>query len=184
MVETLAQQRTRNDITNAFLKLLADKSFDEITVNDICQGALIHRSTFYRYFLDKVDLADHVIQGLSEKLIGEQQTNQIVLSQITEFLSQNLTLIQHLLPGNQNKFYNEFRQILEKLFTQRAQIRAYQDDPIIKLINHSAAPKLMISFLANAFMGFLEENLPDFNQDTMSEIHEFLSDIIDKLNAI
>ena len=49
-MEDLRVQRTYLLLKNALLELLAKKSFDEIKVNDICNLAMIHRTTFYSHF--------------------------------------------------------------------------------------------------------------------------------------
>ncbi|KRN03814.1 TetR/AcrR family transcriptional regulator [Holzapfeliella floricola] len=51
---------TQENIRRAFLKILKDKKFDDVTINDIVQQAGIHRSSFYRYYEDKYQLAGHI----------------------------------------------------------------------------------------------------------------------------
>lgn len=72
-MEDLRVQRTYLLLKNALLELLAKKSFDEIKVNDICNLAMIHRTTFYSHFQDKYDLLEYCVknieQELTEKLI-------------------------------------------------------------------------------------------------------------------
>lgn len=45
-------------IKNAFLELLNTKKFEDITVSQICQKALINRSTFYFHYESKVELLE------------------------------------------------------------------------------------------------------------------------------
>ena len=61
-MEDLRVQRTYLLLKNALLELLAKKSFDEIKVNDICNLAMIHRTTFYSHFQDKYDLLEYCKQ--------------------------------------------------------------------------------------------------------------------------
>jgi len=53
---TKQAQRTRKVILDSFFKLLSTTGYQEITVMDICEDALISRGTFYSYFEDKEDL--------------------------------------------------------------------------------------------------------------------------------
>ena len=57
--------KTKAGIRKAFVELLAEKSFEEITVKDILERAVINRTTFYRHYTDKFDLA----QKLSDELL-------------------------------------------------------------------------------------------------------------------
>lgn len=50
--------KTRRQIHQALLENLKENSFQKITVDMLCRSALINRSTFYKYYLDKYDLLD------------------------------------------------------------------------------------------------------------------------------
>ena len=48
--------RTRKLLQDALLDLLAEKSFDAITVQDLADRSTINRATFYAHFTDKYEL--------------------------------------------------------------------------------------------------------------------------------
>lgn len=48
-------QKTYLSLEQAFEELLEEKRFEELTVNDLCQRALIRRTTFYKHFGDKYE---------------------------------------------------------------------------------------------------------------------------------
>jgi AcrR family transcriptional regulator len=48
--------RTRNKLGNALMALLEERSFDDITVQDVLDRAGVGRSTFYVHYRDKQDL--------------------------------------------------------------------------------------------------------------------------------
>lgn len=49
-------KRTHQQIRDALIDLISEKHFDNITVGDITNRAMINRSTFYRYYQDKYDV--------------------------------------------------------------------------------------------------------------------------------
>ncbi|MCR5090593.1 MAG: TetR/AcrR family transcriptional regulator [Oscillospiraceae bacterium] len=51
----------------ALERLLAKNSFQKITVNDITSECNAHRSTFYRYFSDKMELAEWYFRYLADQ---------------------------------------------------------------------------------------------------------------------
>lgn len=46
-------KRTKKSIREAFLSLLEQKDYDQITVTDIIEKADYNRATFYRHYHDK-----------------------------------------------------------------------------------------------------------------------------------
>ena len=51
----LRVQKTYRALMAAFEALMAEETFDDITVNELCARALIRRPTFYSHFEDKYD---------------------------------------------------------------------------------------------------------------------------------
>jgi AcrR family transcriptional regulator len=49
-------RRTRDRLGDALMELLVKKPFDDITVQDVLDGAGVSRSTFYAHYRDKNDL--------------------------------------------------------------------------------------------------------------------------------
>lgn len=59
--EDLRVKRTKKALTDAFIKLLSEKSFEEITVNELCDAAGVRRATFYKHFTDKYDFLRYFV---------------------------------------------------------------------------------------------------------------------------
>ncbi|MEJ7541419.1 TetR/AcrR family transcriptional regulator [Staphylococcus intermedius] len=55
-------QKTNLKLSEVFLALLEDEWVTKITINQICQQANVHRTTFYKHFKDKYDLLYYVSQ--------------------------------------------------------------------------------------------------------------------------
>jgi len=62
-------ERTRQLLSDAFVRLVMEKCYDAVTVSDIIERANIGRSTFYAHYRDKDDLLvrelDRVVDVLS-----------------------------------------------------------------------------------------------------------------------
>ncbi len=61
-------QKTHKLLCDALLDLMKENSFDSIHVKDICERAMVHRSTFYMHFEDKIHLLTYGLQSLSQLL--------------------------------------------------------------------------------------------------------------------
>lgn len=51
--------KTKRALSESLFNLLSEKLFSAITVNMICDKALVHRTTFYKHFYDKYDLLSY-----------------------------------------------------------------------------------------------------------------------------
>ena len=49
----LRVERTYRSLTSEFMRLMTQKSFEDISVAELCEGAMIRRTTFYKHFADK-----------------------------------------------------------------------------------------------------------------------------------
>lgn len=64
-------KRTRQLLLDAFLWLLSDRGFEDVTVQDIAGRATVNRATFYAHYKDKYDLAESLVRGhFQERLVG------------------------------------------------------------------------------------------------------------------
>ncbi|WP_243526702.1 TetR/AcrR family transcriptional regulator [Bacillus pseudomycoides] len=88
--------RTKKFIYDAFIKLIAEKGYDAITIQDITDEALINRATFYSHYRDKQDL----LTTLSEDALGE--------------LTSKMVLYTHV-QGHQIEL-SKFEEILQSIF--------------------------------------------------------------------
>ena len=73
--EDLRIRRTYKLLSQALMSLLLEKSFEEIFVTDICERAMVHRTTFYKHFEDKYHLLDFCVKELVNTF--EEETNQL-----------------------------------------------------------------------------------------------------------
>lgn len=48
-------RKTYLALHNAFLSLMVEKRFEDLTVNELCERAMIRRTTFYKHFADKYE---------------------------------------------------------------------------------------------------------------------------------
>lgn len=63
----LRVKKTLKQIDQAFLDSLSETPFDKITVDQLCQTAVINRSTFYKYYKNKNDLMENYLNRVLER---------------------------------------------------------------------------------------------------------------------
>ncbi len=79
-------RRTYKLLLDALATLIEEKPFEKITVTDICDKAMVHRTTFYKHFEDKYHLLRYGITEIQLILNVENLAN-----------DQNIGLIDHCL---------------------------------------------------------------------------------------
>lgn len=65
-------RRTRHALQGALRDLMQQKSFEEISVQDITDAADVNRATFYDHYTDKFALLDAMVAGGFHKLLFER----------------------------------------------------------------------------------------------------------------
>ena len=60
-------QKTYAALTRAFTELLRVKKFEQITVKELCDAAIVRTATFYNHFSDKYEFADHIIRDMIQR---------------------------------------------------------------------------------------------------------------------
>ena len=58
--------KTKAKLVATFKELLATKSFEDITVNELCTVADIRRATFYKHFNDKYEFLRYLVGSLRD----------------------------------------------------------------------------------------------------------------------
>jgi AcrR family transcriptional regulator len=67
----LRVRRTRKLLWEALMALLSERAFEEITVKEICERAMVHRTTFYKHYEDKYALLEQGMRQMYDALVAE-----------------------------------------------------------------------------------------------------------------
>ena len=69
----LRVRRTHKLLWDALMAELSVRAFEEIAVKDICERAMVHRTTFYKHYADKYALLEQGMRQMYDALLAEQQ---------------------------------------------------------------------------------------------------------------
>ena len=123
--EDLRIRKTRAAIKDALYELTREKTYQEISVMDIAQRAMINRSTFYLHYKDKDALLDALAQEVLEDMnpiadaISEENLRNCAKTgapfphfiQILTYIRENPAFFQLILGSNKKgSFYLELSQ--------------------------------------------------------------------------
>jgi AcrR family transcriptional regulator len=69
--EDLRIRRTHKLLWEALMAELSERAFEEITVKEICERAMVHRTTFYKHYEDKYALLEQGMHQMYDALLAE-----------------------------------------------------------------------------------------------------------------
>lgn len=178
--------KTEQALFQALTKIMEKKTFDEITVNELCDEAMIRRATFYKHYQDKYDFYAHAIRYVldlfsfstkEEKApedIFENYTNSLI--KILDFTNENKKIILSIVRSNMFP-------ILMTISTDELSksIRPMIERDISKGFLNAENPDLVISAFTGALMGVLNlwVNTPDkiSKEEIISTVDHFIRKI-------
>lgn len=102
--------KTHMALRNTFAILLGEKRFEDITVNELCDRAMVRRATFYKHFSDKYDFFGFFVrekqrefENESEAVDKESSLSEYVLditNKLIDYLEENKKIVQRVLESN------------------------------------------------------------------------------------
>ncbi|MFJ7953472.1 TetR/AcrR family transcriptional regulator [Lysinibacillus sp. NPDC096418] len=179
--------RTKESIREALIDLIEEKGFDAITVKDITTRAKINRGTFYAHYQDKYDLltkceeefmremADMIIKNFPD-IISDIEANApitvpftLVIS-IFEYLDQNRRFMKGMLgPKGDLSFQTKLKKFIWKTLFES------NKNPLIKQENFLVPAEYLISYVASAHIGVIQQWLNSDREESPQEMARILS---------
>lgn len=106
----LRVEKTYLLLHNAFTELLEKKRFEGITVNELCEKAMIRRTTFYKHFADKYEYFAFYMKEISmefrNQLPPDAETDEVngyffyMCRELLRFIDAHENLIQNVVSSN------------------------------------------------------------------------------------
>ena len=98
--EDVRIQRTRKLLQQALIDLTVEMGFAAVTVRDICNRAMVNRSTFYRYYLDKYDLLDQYMDAIQAATLEAASSSEAAMSAAPKSVPSGLLMLVKQVEAN------------------------------------------------------------------------------------
>ena len=176
---------TAKKMDKALISLLEEKSFEYITVSEICKRADVNRSTFYLHYENTVDLLDETARFLLDDFVsyfkGDMKniTNKFKESSLDElnfisneylqpyltYIKDNKSVFSTVLLHSVSFGFNEiFQNLYENIF-----------NPILERYNYPIADrKYAMMFYLNGITAIVKEWLKDGCTRTIGEVSQII----------
>lgn len=146
--------KTQEALKKAVLELMAEKNFDDITIQDLSDKANVSRGTIYLHYMDKYDLLDKLIEThineLQERCEAAADLDFVTGSLIwTEYFESNYSFFSMMLASKGAPYFrNRFLEFL---------IEEFKDEvDNTKGKNKGLNKDLVVQFLASSYVGVIE----------------------------
>lgn len=120
--EDLRIRRTHKLLCNAMFELLETRCYDDISIVDICDKAMVHRATFYKHFKDKSDFMEYVARiklrefydnGAKIHITTDlQNAYHILVENIVTFIESNKSMLRLSINSSTNNFIESLHKII------------------------------------------------------------------------
>lgn len=113
--EDLRIIKTRKALNTALPALLCRKKFRDITVNDLCEEALVSRATFYMHFDDKYSLLHFWLEKIKEEILGLINESDRIETVINELIWKQAEMITNLLYDTDAEVLDEIHNLIASI---------------------------------------------------------------------
>lgn len=171
--------KTNKALYDALLLLMKEKTFEEIKISDLCQKALINRSTFYAHYNDKYELLIAMVEDLKQALLSSLQSNENDINTKEYFMEMLKILINHIedkkdiyqaiLVNNRNGILMDIlydvanRDINERIKNDKVVLNAHIPSEVITKFYLGAIVNIGIEWIKNNCKYTKEELIKYFN---------------------
>lgn len=182
------QRRTREAIFGAFTQLLSQKSYNQISVQDIIDVADIGRTTFYAHFETK----DYLLKDLCEELFGHiidtamglphghyhyscgTQADSVFLHLLRHLQENDRNILELLSSQNNEIFLRYFKSNLKQLI-----VTQYAQQGLLK--NTQLPEDYLVNHISSSFVETVDWWLSHDMKESPEEITTFFLSVIEPI---
>ena len=179
-------EKTKHMIKSAMLNLMKKKSFNKITVKEICDNAFTSRITFYTYYENKNELVEDIAADIKDEIMTHYEQLQIKNNASNNIIQAHINIIDSILETEQKYFDNTgytphtiSPEMQLYYFKYIKQFVAETENRLVK-INPKYPEKLFSAFLVGGVWAYIGEAEASGRslQDTRNEVKSLLTEIL------
>ena len=180
-------KRTYQLLNDALANLLKEKSFEDLTVLEICDAAGVHRATFYKHFVDKYDFLNTCfrmkIDDLGFENMDPSQTTESMRKNITRIIYKVLLFVEtnkdFLVAVSTDKAASSFHDILTTAIASLIEEKIKSNPLLTDSLDHQVP--MIANYYAGAVVGLIKWwsksespcTVQDFLEFTQPKVREF-----------
>ncbi len=172
--EDLRIRRTHKLLCEAMFSLLETQSFDEISVVNICDKAMVHRATFYKHFKDKYEFMEYVTKIKLRDFYAEskkfadfsdkEKLYRAMIDNILLFIEENKPMLRLAASSSNNNFFDSLHRIVYE------ELHSFLTSSQKNGETYRAPVDIFAKFLTGGFMSLVRWWLEDDNNYSREEM--------------
>ncbi len=177
--------RTHEQLASSLIKLLSVKSFEDLSVSEICDTAKVHRATFYKHFNDKYEFLnfcfDNELSKISFDIPESLPTAENIKENFMSFIKATFEFVCSKKALFSVILSKKYSVTLGSSFTNAIYNYCLEK---IKIILPCAADKraeLFAAFYSNAFIGVVTHYAKNADEYPLEEVYDFLENRVNEL---
>lgn len=185
-IMTIGNKRTLKALRKALKELLQVKSLEQVSVQELCDKAMVSRGTFYNYFYDKYDLLnydwtqiqleiDPQFGDIDLKSMDYEEYMHLFLKNLINYLSNKREIYNMIINNNANSifFVNMHEYIGKQIFSKLKDANNINNKFKVPL-------ELLATVYSNIIITVGKWWLKSGEEYTEKEVYDFFAILIDK----
>ncbi len=178
-------KRTYKQLIYSFLVLLNEKSFDNISISEICENANVHRATFYKHFNDKIEFLNFCVK----ELLSETDFSNVLDIPTPENVKEScMSFVKVLFT-----FIEANKLLFAAIFSDKHSLSF--DTTLVEVITEFCASKLQLvlegvpkhkaqlfsNFYAGSIMGVVKWYVKNYETCQLEDVYSFFEHRVDEI---
>lgn len=176
--------RTYSQLTSGLIELLNTKSFDELSVSEICEASGVHRATFYKHFNDKLEFLNFCLesqlQTVSFDTLEKGSTPETIkknimhfVKSVLAFVDENRVLFNSLCTNKHSPAFNSsFDSAINKFCFEK--LNSVLSAPLHRI-------GLTSYYYSSAFVGVIKWYILSDDENLSEDVFDFIGHRVDEL---
>lgn len=180
--EDLRIRRTHKLLCDAMFSLLETKSFDEISVVNICDKAMVHRATFYKHFKDKYAFMEYVTKEKIREFYDKSVTLEnysspmelchALIANVTDFIEENKNMLKISAISSNSNLFDSIQNII---FEELLKFLVYAEEQGFVFY---VPTDIIAQFLTGGFISLVRWWIADNHQYTKEQLNYYVEMLI------
>ena len=177
--------KTKKAIYDSLINLMETKPFEEIRVSEICEHAMVNRSTFYAHFNDKYSLLDEIMQDIRKTLTEYLKNDDYTAHNLRQYAIDLVDNLMTFLDKNKKLYYgivtNNKGSVMMDMLLNTLKLDLLEKIDLFEYPNGDIPKDVVATYYIGAISSTLQEWLKANNPYTKEQMLYYFDKLLPKV---